>query len=189
MRGSTAMTIVAMGLALAALAGLGCRKQAPVTAADSPAPGAVTATPSLDGSEQPARPDDPFAGDLDALNEYLRRERLLQAIYFDYDSAELSPEARQQLLANARFLAEHPELVVLAAGHADERGTNDYNLALGERRAGAVAGMLRTLGVAPERLRTTSYGEEQPACGESTESCWSRNRRAEFTVVGRRQVG
>jgi len=183
-----ATTLILIGLALA-LAATGCRKKAPATAADPPDLAPAPSAPSLGGAEQAATPVDPFAADLDTLNEYLRREGLLRAIYFDYDSAELSSVAREQLLANARFLAEHPELIVLAAGHADERGTNDYNLALGDRRAGAVAGLLRTLGVQQERLRTTTYGEEQPVCGDSAESCWRQNRRAEFTVVGRRQMG
>ena len=183
-----ATTVILLGLALA-LAATGCRKKAPATAADPPDLAPALSAPALGGAEQAAAPVDPFAADLDTLNEYLRREGLLAAIYFEYDSAELSSVARELLLANARFLTDHPELIVLAAGHADERGTNDYNLALGDRRAGAVAGLLRTLGVQQERLRTTTYGEEQPVCGDSAEPCWRQNRRAEFTVVGRRQVG
>lgn len=183
-----ATTVILLGLLLALVA-TGCRKKAPATAADPPDLAPAPSVPALGGAEQAAAPADPFAADLDTLNEYLRREGLLAAVYFDYDSAELSSVAREQLLGNARFLAEHPELIVLAAGHADERGTNDYNLALGDRRAGAVVGLLRALGIQQERLRTTTYGEEQPVCADSSERCWRQNRRAEFTVVGRRQVG
>jgi peptidoglycan-associated lipoprotein len=186
-RGKTAVLMV---LSTVSIVGLGCRQRPPVTA-DSPA----TSTPAISAPAPAAgvertSPVDPFAADLDTLNAHLRREGLLAPIYFDYDSAELSAATRNRLLADARFLGEHPELVIGIDGHADERGTNDYNLALGDRRAGSVADVLRTYGVGGERLRTTTYGEERPACTTAAaESCWRLNRRAEFTVVGRRQVG
>jgi peptidoglycan-associated lipoprotein len=182
-----AVCIVAAVLALGTVA---CKQKPPVTAADTPAATAATApaaAPPPHGTASAA--PDPFAGSLDALNEHLRREGLLGAIYFDYDSSDLSSDARDRLLASSRFLAEHPELVVQVEGHADERGTPDYNLALGEHRAAAVSGMLKSLGVAGERLQTRTYGEERPTCGDSAESCWQLNRRAELTVVARRDVG
>lgn len=169
---------------------LGCRKRGPVTSAEPATPsGAISAPAPAAGSEQPPA-FDPFSADLDTLNAHLRREGLLGPIYFAYDSADLSNEVRNRLLKDARFLGEHPELVLGIDGHADERGTNDYNLALGDRRAGSVAELLRTYGVGGERLRTTTYGEERPACTTaSDESCWRLNRRAELVVVARRQVG
>ncbi len=108
---------------------------------------------------------------------------------FDYDQFELRQDARDRLAQNARFLTSHPEFILTIEGHADERGTNDYNLALGDRRASAAREYLSTLGVAANRLRTVSYGEERPFCGETTEACWSQNRRAHFTITGRTNVG
>ena len=81
------------------------------------------------------------------------------------------------------------QFMVTIEGHADERGTNEYNLALGERRANAVSDYLGSLGVAGDRLRTISYGEERPVCTESDESCWSQNRRAHMVITGRANVG
>jgi peptidoglycan-associated lipoprotein len=182
-------TIGIFALATLMMATTGCRKKAPVTAPTAePAPAAVVSTePAADPGT--AAPYDPFAADLAALNEHIQREGLLGTVLFDYDSAELSQAARERLTSNARFLRERPELVVAIEGHADERGTNEYNLALGERRAGAAQQLLVTLGISPDRLRTISYGEERPKCSIPAESCWSTNRRAEFVVVGRTGVG
>jgi peptidoglycan-associated lipoprotein len=187
MRGKMAILVA---LALLTLLTTACRTQKPTSAA---AP--VTAMPAgsapgpAPGVEQ-ASTVDPFTADLDALNAHLRREGLLGPIYFDYDSSELSPETRSRLLADARLLGEHPELLLGIEGHADERGTNEYNLALGDRRAASVSQVLKSYGVSGERVRTTTYGEERPACTTaSEEGCWRLNRRAELTVVGRRQVG
>jgi peptidoglycan-associated lipoprotein len=134
---------------------------------------------------QPQPQIDPLAGDIASVNDYLRSSGLLSSVYFDFDSAELSSAAREQLAKNARFLQQHPEFVVTVEGHCDERGTEDYNLALGDRRASAAKGYLGTLGVT-DGLSTMSFGEERPECRDSGEGCWSRNRRAQFVVVGRR---
>jgi peptidoglycan-associated lipoprotein len=122
---------------------------------------------------------------LDEINEHVRRNGLLGDVFFEYDVAELSATARERLAANARFLRERPELVVTIEGHCDERGTTEYNLALGERRAQAALAHVQSLGVDGSRLRRMSYGKERPTCGASTEACWSRNRRAAFLVTGR----
>ncbi len=79
----------------------------------------------------------------------------------------------------------HPNFRFLVEGHCDERGTNEYNLALGERRANAATGYLASLGIDGMRMRTVSYGEERPVCTESNESCWQRNRRARFVITGK----
>jgi peptidoglycan-associated lipoprotein len=152
-----------------------------------PQPQEVTSAPepTIQGDEQP----DPLAGDLQEANEYATRQGLLGDVFFDYDAYELRQDARDRLAQNARFLNEHPQFVLTIEGHADERGTNDYNLALGERRATAAKAYLVTLGVAESRLRTLTYGEERPFCGESTEACWRMNRRAHFTITGRASVG
>ncbi len=98
-------------------------------------------------------------------------------------------ETRERLARNAELLAASRSSSVTIEGHADERGTNEYNLALGDRRANAVRDYLSSLGVGGERLRTISYGEERPVCTESDESCWSQNRRAHMIITGRANVG
>src|SRR4029453_18166388 len=90
---------------------------------------------------------------------------------------------------NAQWLAAHPEFTVTLEGHCDERGTNEYNLSLGDRRAAAARDYLGSLGVAANRLRTISYGEEGPFCPPSDESCWGQNPRAHFLITGRPKVG
>ena len=176
-----------LALALAATA---CgKKQAPVTPEEMPVEVEQVA------QTQPARPAAPpaapretdiWSGDLDALNAYVREQGLLRTVYFDFDRYELRTDARDSLATNARFLQEHPELEVAIEGHADERGTNEYNLALGDRRASSTQRYLSSLGVTGERLRTVSYGEERPECVQSGEDCWWKNRRAQFVIVGRR---
>jgi peptidoglycan-associated lipoprotein len=106
----------------------------------------------------------------------------VKAIHFDYDSSYLSPAARAVLVQNAGWLKSHPEARVQAAGNCDERGTVEYNLALGQRRALAVRKYYKALGVSAERIATISYGEEKPLCRESNEDCWRMNRRVESLV-------
>jgi peptidoglycan-associated lipoprotein len=109
----------------------------------------------------------------------------LQAIQFDFDASTITPAAQQILVANARCLEYLPASMVLIEGHCDERGTTEYNLALGEARASAVARYLALLGVASDRLRPLTKGENEPLCGEATESCWAKNRRAQL-LTGRK---
>jgi peptidoglycan-associated lipoprotein len=104
----------------------------------------------------------------------------LQTIYFAFDSYLLSEESRKALVNNARWLKDNQGVRITIAGHADERGSDEYNLALGEKRATMVKRYLTELGIAPERLSTISYGEEKPAVQGKDESAWSKNRRAEF---------
>ena len=107
----------------------------------------------------------------------------LKEIYYDFDRYDLRPDARATLKANADWLKANPSARVEIEGHADERGTNEYNLALGAKRAQAAKDYLVTLGIAAGRLSTISYGEEIPVCREKTEDCWQRNRRARFVVT------
>jgi len=105
-------------------------------------------------------------------------------VYFDFDQYTLTPEARKTISRKASFLKVHPELTVIIEGHCDERGTTEYNLALGERRAMAVRDYLRLLGVDVSRITTISYGKERPAVQGHNEEAWAKNRRAHFDVVG-----
>lgn len=106
--------------------------------------------------------------------------REITTFYFDFDTAEIRPEARDALVAHARFLASNPGQNVRLEGHADERGTKEYNLALGERRANAVQRFLIVNGASRGQIETVSYGEEKPAVMGSTESAWAQNRRVEL---------
>lgn len=103
-------------------------------------------------------------------------------LFFEYDRYDLTPEARRQVEAWADWLRRYPAVAVVIEGHADERGTREYNLALGERRATTVRDYLIAQGISPNRLRTISYGKERPAVVGSTEASWAQNRRAVLTV-------
>lgn len=106
----------------------------------------------------------------------------LPDVHFDYDSSALSTAAQATLRDNAKFLMDNPGRPVQVEGHCDERGTNEYNLALGEKRARAAFEFLRTLGVKKEQMSTISYGEEIPLDPGHTEGAWSKNRRDHFTL-------
>lgn len=106
----------------------------------------------------------------------------LQPIRFDFDAYSVADEARAAIRANADYIKQHPDLEVLVEGHCDERGTTEYNLALGQKRAKAVREYYIRLGVPGGKVATISFGEERPSCGDSDESCWGLNRRAETKI-------
>lgn len=108
----------------------------------------------------------------------------LRDVHFAFDSYELDDEARATLRENAEWLQENSREKVEIEGHCDERGTVEYNLALGAKRARAVKDYLVSLGIAADRMTTISYGEELPLCTEHNEECWARNRRAHFVLLG-----
>ena len=101
-------------------------------------------------------------------------------VFFDYDSYDISSQAQATIQSDARFLQQHPSMTFVLEGHCDERGSIEYNLALGENRAQAAKTALVQAGIAATRMRTVTYGKEKPFCTESTESCWQQNRRAHF---------
>jgi peptidoglycan-associated lipoprotein len=111
------------------------------------------------------------------------KEGPLKNIYFAFDKYDLSTEARATLKSNADWLKANPTARVEVEGHCDERGTNEYNLALGAKRAQSAKDYLASLGVVAGRLSTISYGEEVPVCREHNEECWQKNRRARFVVT------
>jgi peptidoglycan-associated lipoprotein len=100
--------------------------------------------------------------------------------YFDYDSAELRPDARQAIQKDAAFFKQYPTMRITIEGHCDERGSTEYNLALGQRRANAVMQYLVSVGIPEGRLSATSWGKEKPFCMEATEACYAKNRRGHF---------
>lgn len=159
----------------------------PETSASSP-----SASRGQSGSESTARErgDVPSSSSLEAMQRgettATSASSPVKDIYFAFDSYDLRPDARETLEANADWLKAHPSVRVEIEGHCDERGTNQYNLALGAQRAQAAKDYLVTLGVARERLSTISYGEEVPVCREQTEECWQKNRRDRFVIIPER---
>lgn len=107
----------------------------------------------------------------------------LKDVYFEFDRYDLRPDTRDILKANANWLRSNPSARVEIEGHCDDRGTNEYNLALGAKRSQAVKDYLVTLGISTERLSTISYGEEIPVCKEPSDDCRGKNRRARFVIV------
>ncbi len=126
-----------------------------------------------------AVPQDTSASSMTADEQFRAN---VQDIFFDYDSYEVRSDAAGSLSKSAAYLAQNPTVKVLIGGFCDERGSNEYNLTLGQSRADSVKRALVQAGVADNRLRVVSYGKEKPFCTESTEECWQQNRRAGFTI-------
>jgi peptidoglycan-associated lipoprotein len=124
------------------------------------------------------------AMDLDSINKL----GLFQDVRFDYDRSEIRDDGKDWLKKAADVLRKYDFLTVSVEGHCDERGTVEYNLALGDRRSKAAYDYLVSLGVQPGRLKTISYGKESPLCKEHIEDCWARNRRAHFLVTGKQPM-
>jgi peptidoglycan-associated lipoprotein len=152
----------------------------PATANTSrpPSPPEPVAEPTIVPPE-PVRDDTIRSASLDDLN----RSSPLKAAFFDYDSAEISPVAQKALDENAVVLKRYTTWAVTIEGHCDERGTAEYNLALGERRAVAARAYLVSLGIPADRLRTVSYGKEFPFDPGHDEGAWAKNRRAHFVIT------
>jgi peptidoglycan-associated lipoprotein len=109
-------------------------------------------------------------------------EQNVKPVFYDYDSYTIRPDAQSVISQDANFLNQHPNIKVVVGGYCDERGSIEYNLALGENRANAAKQALVNAGVSPDRLRTVSYGKEKQFCTDHTESCWQQNRRAQFSI-------
>jgi peptidoglycan-associated lipoprotein len=125
----------------------------------------------------------PKTGDAAEQFDAVKTGNRLDTVYFDFDSCLLNVEARNTLTRNARWLDENRRTRVIIEGHADERGSDEYNLALAEKRALAAQRYIETLGANPGRMETISYGENQPAVTGHDEATWAKNRRVEFIIV------
>jgi peptidoglycan-associated lipoprotein len=136
--------------------------------------GSTTATASVTVNA----PAPPVQAEQPSIDELFRKE--VRDAYFDYDKADLRADTRTGLSKTADFLKSNPQIKVTIEGHCDERGSTEYNLGLGDRRASAVKQYLVSLGIPAERLSTVSYGKEKPFCMESNEACWQQNRRGHF---------
>jgi peptidoglycan-associated lipoprotein len=110
-------------------------------------------------------------------------DKAVKDAYFDYDKADIRADARDALQATAQFLRSYTQVKVVLEGHCDERGSTEYNLALGDRRAAAAKQYVVSLGISADRLETVSYGKEKPFCTASTEDCWQQNRRGHFVMA------
>jgi len=187
----TLSSLLLMGLIIS-----GCAKKpaTTATAASAPAPeptprAAAPQAPSTSAAPSTAAPAAPAplagpAAPRPSPKEFTAVDAL-RDIHFDFDKYDIRPEDSKTLDANASWLKSNAENLVLIEGHTDERGTNEYNLALGERRAKATMNYLVSQGIQANRITIISYGEERPICSEKTESCWAKNRRAHFLVKSR----
>jgi peptidoglycan-associated lipoprotein len=174
-------------LALVGLTLIGCRRRTP---ADVPPPAALAGADDAAARER-ARADALAAEEAERLRarqasaaEAARvREALTDLIYFEYDSDQLTDDSRDRLRDKAAILRANPGITLRIEGHADERGSTEYNLALGQRRAESVRTFMSGFGVGGDRLPTISYGKERPLVEGSGEAAWARNRRAEFVIT------
>ncbi|MCL5006116.1 MAG: peptidoglycan-associated lipoprotein Pal [Acidobacteria bacterium] len=117
-----------------------------------------------------------------AVSEETLFEQNIKDAFFDFNKSNIRPDAQQALTADANFLQAHPSINFVIEGHCDERGSEEYNLGLGDRRANAAKNFLVNLGVSASRITTISYGKDRPFCTEHTEACWQKNRRAHFVL-------
>jgi peptidoglycan-associated lipoprotein len=162
-----ALLLVIPGLLLT----VGCQKKT-VTQAKAPAPApAAAAEPA---AKKPAAAPVKAA---DTSGMIMQED-----IFYDFDKSTLTPAAQDNLMQKAAWLRDNPDVTVTIEGHCDERGTNEYNLALGDRRADSAKAFLVDLGIASSRLTTISYGEERPLCMQQNEECWAKNRRGHFVI-------
>ena len=177
--------------ALCAILGLtaaACKRPVPAPApAPRPPPAAPPPPPPPPPQPTPPPPPPPAPLTEDQIFakktvEQLNAERVLGDVLFDYDSSVLRDDGRAAASRNADYLKRWPSVRITVEGHADTRGTSEYNLALGERRAAAVKDYVVSLGVPADRITTVSKGKEQPVCTEENEACWQRNRRG-FHIV------
>ena len=141
--------------------------------------GTNTATARVTVTIPPPPPPPPPKKPIEVSEEELFGRNVKDA-YFDFDKSDIRPDAQQTLTANAEFLKAHPGIRFTVEGHCDERGSEEYNLGLGDRRANAVKNFLANLGVSADRIGTISYGKSRPVCTESDEGCWQQNRRGHF---------
>ncbi len=175
-------TIRVLSAALLCVAAAGCSKRVkpvppPVDSGPS-TPGASTMP--MPGSTGPIAPGAYGPNDLDS--DSCLRQRV---VYFDLDQDALRPEFQSAMACHAKYLRDRPAAQVRLEGNADERGSREYNLGLGERRSYAVSSALQASGGSGSQINVMSYGEERPTCAESGESCWSRNRRVEIVYTAR----
>jgi peptidoglycan-associated lipoprotein len=180
-------------LALAAVAGTACHHRVTTAASVPPAPVAAPAAPRPPAAPPPARAAAVRAPAPLTEDELFERKSLVELnaehplndVFFDYDKDTLRDEGRAALQRDAAWLSKWRRTQILVEGHCDERGTPEYNLALGDRRAEVVKEYLASLGITGDRVQIRSLGNEAPFCRDSGESCWSQNRRGHFVITAK----
>jgi peptidoglycan-associated lipoprotein len=174
-------------IAICGAAALGCSHRKTTAESPAPAPVARETADAGDRDDSAARRDSIAAAERARADAAKRAEAvratLVAPIHFDYDQFNLTGDARGLLDQKLTILRASPSVHLRIGGHADERGSDEYNLALGQRRAASVRQYLVWSGIDEKRLEVASYGEERPVCMVSEESCWARNRRAEFEIT------
>ncbi len=184
----TRYAVLVYGVAVIAMAFVlwGCPKKAEV----SSAPEEQVAQPSASEEAAKAAEAEKEAAAAKAAEEEKAREAAAEAasrpkpIYFDFDRSFIRDDARPVMQANAEWLKAHPQATVRIEGNCDERGTIEYNQALGQRRAASAKKYLTDMGISAKRISLISYGKEKPICTEHNEECWQKNRRDDFVVTG-----
>jgi peptidoglycan-associated lipoprotein len=171
------------------LAGCPKRPMVPVASAPPPtvpaAPAAPAPAPPVAMTPAPAAPPTVAPAPAPAPPQEYAPNPALETVHFDFDRSVIRPGDAKILDASAAWLKANPKQLVLIEGHCDERGTSEYNLALGDRRATAARSYLTAQGVGADRITVVSYGKEKPLCSEHNETCWVRNRRDEFLTKER----
>lgn len=166
--------LLALFLVLPGLLGtVSCAKKTITKEEPAPAPAPAPAPPP-----PPPPPDDSAERELEMAKNQFQSEH----VYYAFDKSALDDMAQATLKSKATFLKANPDIYFTIEGHCDDRGTNEYNLALGDRRAESAKSFLIDLGIEAYRISTVSYGEERPVCTEQTEDCWAKNRRAQFVI-------
>jgi peptidoglycan-associated lipoprotein len=159
----------------------GCPKRPTTSGMSAPAPSGARSSAAATPAPPAPRSSSSATSAMIRPNEFAPNESV-KDIHFDFDRYDIRPGDARILDANAMWLKSHRDDLILIEGHCDERGTNEYNLALGERRAKATMNYLAGQGVQASRITLISYGKERPVCTEHNEECWARNRRAHFLV-------
>jgi len=179
---STGPIAVAAVLVLAAA----CSKKPAAQTTPEPTPVPAAPTPDKVAFAPTPRPQQTPVPAPSILSEPLAKlSGYLNPVFFDLDKADIRPDAKDTLGANAEFLRKYPTIKVTVDGHCDERGTREYNMALGQRRASSAKEYLISLGIEGSRLTIVSYGKERPFCTEHDDACWQKNRRGQFTVTAK----
>lgn len=195
MNAKRTIPFVILGLLALGFLVTACAKRPVTSQASAPPPVAAVATPTPAPAPQalvpaaptpapaapaPAAPVAPSPAAVPPPPAQFSENPALADIHFDFDKSAIRPGDARILDRNAGWLKENPKIVVLIEGHCDARGTNEYNIVLGERRAQATRAYLASRGIAVSRMSIISYGEERPLCTQETEACWAKNRRSHF---------
>ena len=176
--------ILAAAVGMISIAGCAHKKVAQVTPPAPPQPAATPAPPPAPRAVAAQPAPAPVAATAPSLDELFNRA--MKDVYFDYDKYAIRSDDEGAVETAAQFLEAHPEVQVTIEGHCDDRGSDEYNLALGDSRASALRSRLLTSGVKSTQLKTVSYGKEKPFCTAADENCWQKNRRDHYVLAAAR---